>query len=887
MNSTMKLSVRISDQDWSSLESERTEIRAMLRKILEHLSQEDRRDIRKLIENLLKGGEDLEEVQIANQAMAKGMVQQVVVILEGWQKLEILAARDANFESASVAIINHLVERLEDYLRVEMNDTDSEEDPQVSDPSAAGKDGSLQGVTPQGEKGVSEKDINDLFVIEEEEIESEGAGRPTAEERQKYSKIEQQSDPDGEEFGNMSTPQQRRSLTSDMMTETNNMVKATSKVVVKMNTLEEKVDQQVAMLERQLKGFKVHYLEGQKVVAQQAKEVTYRHQRMVEQVDKNTEQNGKIVGLLRELQDGVKTSAARAEAEMETCFEFAAKTDVDLKKSLGDSQDLYHRRHGEIRDELSSLRDIVQGLATHVQGLQPLQSAVDDPAPATKQAQEPAEVRTMQVLPNKEKLMKTFMKARKRMQTQRIFSELCKHTYRIKISKHDWCPEAGVGLVEPDERWKHYMAHGTSHGIGRAGKGKRDGHEVIPFVDKLSKDATTPAPTKRVVSAVAAGVEKERQRSQPQSKKQASSGTEEEASDSEDSGPSSPSTHGSSSDDEDKWCCNRRFRIEGKGRDWYRYNTYNDKGATDCQRCDMPRYNHDSDDEGTASHSTAGEPVDNGGQQIPPAVVVGHFIDSAAICSGGEEEWNSQDGGTPVEQVEDETDVALLPMIPLPDGHHLQPWMRPNLVRKAELALSVAEATRLAQLKPRDEARQRTMEVLIAQTREYQDLDMSPMHESMKKPYNESLTKTGDFALEVASAGGKTAAALRRYRWSQLEVNRTPYLVGTTKSAPGAWTPEAIVNFIRDPRVWQALLTADDCKVTQWHRRVEELMREPIRAGKRRSQNAKTSVSARLLRTCTSSRAWIRLPVYLQEPPGAQAAGPHDPEHPELLGGPG
>ena len=56
MNSTMKLSVRISDQDWSSLESERTEIRAMLRKILEHLSQEDRKDIRKLIENLLNEG---------------------------------------------------------------------------------------------------------------------------------------------------------------------------------------------------------------------------------------------------------------------------------------------------------------------------------------------------------------------------------------------------------------------------------------------------------------------------------------------------------------------------------------------------------------------------------------------------------------------------------------------------------------------------------------------------------------------------------------------------------------------------------------------------------------------------------------------------------------
>jgi hypothetical protein len=84
------------------------------------------------------------------------------------------------------------------------------------------------------------------------------------------------------------------------------------------------------------------------------------------------------------------------------------------------------------------------------------------------------------------------------------------------------------------------------------------------------------------------------------------------------------------------------------------------------------------------------------GQQIPPTVVVDHFIGGAAKCSDDEEEWDSQDGGTPVDQVEDETDVALLPLIPLPDDHHLQPWMRPNIVRKAELALSVAEATRLA-----------------------------------------------------------------------------------------------------------------------------------------------------------------------------------------------
>jgi hypothetical protein len=91
----------------------------------------------------------------------------------------------------------------------------------------------------------------------------------------------------------------------------------------------------------------------------------------------------------------------------------------------------------------------------------------------------------------------------------------------------------------------------------------------------------------------------------------------------------------------------------------------------------------------------------------------------------------------------------------------------------------------------------------------------------------DELAETDDYALEVASAGAKTPGALRRYRWNQLEVKRIPYLVSSGKSAPEAWTPEAIVNFIRDPRVWQALLTTDDCKVTQWHRRVEELMREP------------------------------------------------------------
>ena len=44
-----------------------------------------------------------------------------------------------------------------------------------------------------------------------------------------------------------------------MMKETNNMALVTSKVVVKMNKLEEKLDQQVAELKRQSESFRVHY----------------------------------------------------------------------------------------------------------------------------------------------------------------------------------------------------------------------------------------------------------------------------------------------------------------------------------------------------------------------------------------------------------------------------------------------------------------------------------------------------------------------------------------------------------------------------------------------------------------------------------------------------
>jgi hypothetical protein len=95
---------------------------------------------------------------------------------------------------------------------------------------------------------------------------------------------------------------------------------------------------------------------------------------------------------------------------------------------------------------------MVHSLAAHVQGSQPLE-------------------------PKMEKLVKAFVKARKRMLMQRNFSEFGASSPTISArcpSMHDWCPEAGAGLVGPDERMLYYMAHGTLltevGGLGRASK---------------------------------------------------------------------------------------------------------------------------------------------------------------------------------------------------------------------------------------------------------------------------------------------------------------------------------------------------------------------------------------------------------------------------------
>jgi hypothetical protein len=67
------------------------------------------------------------------------------------------------------------------------------------------------------------------------------------------------------------------------------------------------------------------------------------------------------------------------------------------------------------------------------------------------------------------------------MLMQRNFSEWCKFAYKRKVSKHDWFPEQGKGLVSPAERVLYYMEHGASHGSARAGKG---------LVGRASKEVT-------------------------------------------------------------------------------------------------------------------------------------------------------------------------------------------------------------------------------------------------------------------------------------------------------------------------------------------------------------------------------------------------------------
>jgi hypothetical protein len=98
------------------------------------------------------------------------MMRQVIEILEGLEKPESVATGWVkDFDVAKEKVISHLVEGLScDYLNADHSEKDSEADTGGSDSTAAGIGDSLQGEPPQGE--VTEKDIQDLFMFDEEKI---------------------------------------------------------------------------------------------------------------------------------------------------------------------------------------------------------------------------------------------------------------------------------------------------------------------------------------------------------------------------------------------------------------------------------------------------------------------------------------------------------------------------------------------------------------------------------------------------------------------------------------------------------------------------------------------------------------------------------------------
>jgi hypothetical protein len=183
-------------------------------------------------------------------------------------------------------------------------------------------------------------------------------------------------------------------LVYDLLKETDHMALATTRAVSKMNKLEVKLDQQVEVLKRQSESFKVHYLEGQRAAAQQASEASHQHQLLATQVNKNTEQNGRIVSLLRELTDDFKGSSERTDGEMKSCLEFATRVDINHQKRLEED----FQRHAEIREEVHALQAMVSNLVTHVQGLVPRGPAVSEPTQVPAQSQEPADEASSQLM---------------------------------------------------------------------------------------------------------------------------------------------------------------------------------------------------------------------------------------------------------------------------------------------------------------------------------------------------------------------------------------------------------------------------------------------------------------------------------------------------------
>jgi hypothetical protein len=157
-------------------------------------------------------------------------------------------------------------------------------------------------------------------------------------------------------------------------------------------------------------------------------------------VDKNTEQNGHIVTLLRALTDDFKGSSKKTDAEMKTCFELATRVDIDHQRRLEYYQNRDLQRNAELREEFHALQAVVSNLVTHVKGLTPLKPAVSEQAGVPALPQEPVD----EVSPEMKKLARAYVGARRRIRMQRNFSEWRKFAGSKEAA--GWSATGGTGL---------------------------------------------------------------------------------------------------------------------------------------------------------------------------------------------------------------------------------------------------------------------------------------------------------------------------------------------------------------------------------------------------------------------------------------------------------
>ena len=478
--------------------------------------------------------------------------------------------------------------------------------------------------------------------------------------------------------------------------------------------------------------------------------------------------------------------------------------------------------------------------------------------------------------------LEAFSRIAHKLRQKAAFQGLCKAVYQQKTDDFDWDgSESGPPTV-----WIYYGRHGTSHGSASLKK-------PSPQIPKANKKAqhsdsavdqieASPSPASSQDSQVAS------------SAKAAEGGAPEE--------PSSPSSdnleESDISDDEDAelqtWRCNRRH-FDAKQGAPVKCDRLNLVSHQHCERCKYPRFDEEeeevilppppqaqSNNKGSKRPTKASSKSNKAPLSTVKAAVakvakprpikaavakvakpkptarvdVSKFIDDEARDAEGEDEYDTdaaeqlrKEAESSLEEQSDENGTSLVAHLPLPEDHPSNPWMRSIILHKGEQALKVLEAGAKSMAKPKDTKKKQKLQETIAEALAYQEPGLTPTQEAMRDAHVAALAKSPEYELECGRAGGTTPAKLNAFRWKELGTKPVPFLVPASKTSPAnSWTPEAMMNFVRDGRVWQAILSPDDLKVTQWHRRVVEMLKESApKKAKKKKVARKDKIDARIV----------------------------------------